>query len=341
MKSRAATIQLSYLGKDISRDIAPYVTGFSYTDNAHGQADDLRIDLEDRDHLWKGDWLPQKGDTVTASILCRECWDGDGSKPVSIPCGTFEIDEVALGIGSGDTVSLKAVSSLTQNSIRKEKKTRAWENASLRQVFSDIATRNGFQLSWQADDVHFVRLDQHGETDLAFMKRVVDEFGLNLKLNDATIIVYAGETYDAKPVSLAIARGQSNIRKADFRSKTTDVYKACEVSYHDPGTKQVKAYTFTPPDAPASGRVLRVNQIVDDIAMAQKKAKAALRRKNQYEVECDITLMGEPRLLAGMNVQVSGFRSFDGVYAVEQVRHEFNRGAGYAASAKTRKVLAW
>ncbi len=342
MKSRAATIQLSYLGRDISRDIAPFVKSFAYTDNAHGKADDLRIDMDDRDHLWKGDWLPGKGDAISASILCLEGWNGPGSIPVSIPCGAFEVDEVEISVGEGDTVSLKAVSSLTQNSIRKEAKTRAWENGSLRQVFADLADFAGFELSWQAGNIQFLRIDQRAETDLAFMKRVADDFGLNLKINDATIIVYAGEKYDAKPASFSLSRGQSNIRTVSLRTRSTDVYKACEVSYHDPKDKQLKTYTFTPPDgAAATSRVLRVNQIAEDVAAAEKKAKAALRKKNQQEVEGDITLMGEPRILAGMNLSLSGFRRFDGVYAVEQVRHGFDRSAGYTTSAKIRKTLTW
>ncbi|QJT10228.1 phage late control D family protein [Oceanidesulfovibrio marinus] len=341
MQSRAATIQLRYLGRDISGDIAPFVKSFAYTDNAHGQADDLRIDMDDRDHLWKGDWLPRKGDTVSASIICLEGWDGPGSSPVSIPCGSFQVDEVEISVGSGDTISLKAVSSMTQNTIRKEVKTRAWENGSLRQVFLDISEQAGFELSWQADDVQFSRLDQRAETDIAFMKRVADEFGLNLKINDATIIVFAGERYDAKPASFSISRGQSNLRTLNLRTKATDVYKACEVSYHDPKDKQLKTYTFTPPDSPAGSRVLRVNQIAEDVAMAEKKAKAALRKKNQQEVEGDVALMGEPRLLAGMNLSLSGFRRFDGIYAVEQVRHGFDRSAGYTTSAKIRKTLTW
>jgi len=343
MKSRAARIQIAYQGADISKDIAPFVRGFSYTDNAHGQADDLRIDMDDRDHLWKGDWLPQKGDTIVASIVCLEEWNGPGSPSVSIPCGTFEVDEVELAVAAqGDTVALKAVSSLTQNSIRKESKSRGWENVSLRQVFSDIASPAGFQLSWQADDVQLLRLDQHAETDLAFMKRVVDEYGLNLKINDATVIVFAGEKYDAHPVSLSFARGQSDLRSASLKTKTIEIYKACEVSYHDPKDKELKTFTYSPPDPPAgSGRILRVNQIADDIAMAERKAKAALRKKNQREVEGDLTLMGEPRLLAGMNIALGGFRLFDGTYAVEQAKHSFTRTGGYSTSVKIRKVLKW
>ncbi len=342
MQSRAATLQLTYAGTDISKDIAPYVTSFSYTDNAHGQADDLQLGLEDRAGLWQGDWLPGKGDTVSASILCS-AWDDPEAKPIALPCGTFEIDEVTLATGaqSGDGVTLKAVSSLVQNSIRKEVKTRAWEFGTLMQVFQDIACQQGFTLVWQADNASFTRLDQRGEADLTFMQRICDDYGLNLKLSDGAIIVFSGAQYDAKAASRAIVRGETGLSSVNLRTKTADIYTSCEVSYHDPKTKTVKSYTYKDPGAPVSGRVLRVNQVVEDIAMAERKAKGMLRKKNQREVEGDLSLMGEPRLLADMNVQLRGFRKFDGVYAVEQATHAHSRTNGYTTAVKIRKVLSW
>ena len=67
--ARYAEVSLIYEGKNISRDIAPYMVSFSYTDNSADKADDISLTLEDRERLWCSDWFPSKGDTIKASII--------------------------------------------------------------------------------------------------------------------------------------------------------------------------------------------------------------------------------------------------------------------------------
>ena len=69
LKKRHTTLQVTYDGTDISRDLAEYLTGFSYLDHSGGKADDLQIIVEDRDRLWSGSWFPTKGAILKASIV--------------------------------------------------------------------------------------------------------------------------------------------------------------------------------------------------------------------------------------------------------------------------------
>ena len=85
MESRRAEVVLEYEGVDISRDIAPFLVGFVYTDNAHGRDDELSVTLEDREGRWRDPWYPEKGRSGPRSWSGT---DGDG-EVLSLPCGLF------------------------------------------------------------------------------------------------------------------------------------------------------------------------------------------------------------------------------------------------------------
>lgn len=67
-QARRASAVISYNGKDISADIAPYLKSLSYRDNLSGEADDLQIVLEDRAGLWQSSWLPEKGASLDVTL---------------------------------------------------------------------------------------------------------------------------------------------------------------------------------------------------------------------------------------------------------------------------------
>lgn len=91
-EARRAEVRIIYEGKDISRDIAPYLISFSYTDNAKDKTDDISLVLEDRGRKWCVDWFPSKGDKIRASIIIHG-WEDD-TRTESLPCGLFEVDQI-------------------------------------------------------------------------------------------------------------------------------------------------------------------------------------------------------------------------------------------------------
>ena len=86
-------LKLNYNSKDISTDIAPYLLSFQFSDKASGEADDIQINLEDRDKLWESEWFPNKGDTIEAFFII-ENWESAGKTEVQL--GVFEIDEIEI-----------------------------------------------------------------------------------------------------------------------------------------------------------------------------------------------------------------------------------------------------
>jgi hypothetical protein len=330
---RRANLCITYEGTDISRDLAPFVTSFACTDNASGQADDLELTLQDRDGKWRGDWLPDKGAEITAEIECQNFIEPD--ETTVYPCGAYTVDELEFS-GPPWKVSLRCVSSSVKKSLRREQKTRGFENTSLQTIAGQIAEANDLGLVYEAEDVSYTRRDQRKESDLEFLSRLADEAGLSLKVAERRIILFSGRQFDAKSPGLTYKPG--DLASWRFSSQAHDVFRACKVSYQDPASKQVLDYLFEPESAPESGQVLQVNKRVESRAKAIELAKAELRKRNSREVTGSLQRMGDPRLFAGNTLSLDGFEAFSGTYFLEKVSHRFGRN-GYTTSADIRKTL--
>ena len=131
---RRAAVTVSIKGHDVTLDLMPYLVSLTYTDKADEELDDLQIVLEDREGIWQGDWLPQTGDVIEASIL-TENWRDIGAVE-ELPCGKFEVDEMELESSAegGDTVTVKAVPAAVKSSLMLQKKTRSWEKTPITTV---------------------------------------------------------------------------------------------------------------------------------------------------------------------------------------------------------------
>ena len=57
--ARRANARVVFNNTDISKEIMPYLKSISYTDNEEDEADDLQIELQDREDVWLGKWLDE------------------------------------------------------------------------------------------------------------------------------------------------------------------------------------------------------------------------------------------------------------------------------------------
>lgn len=338
MKTRSAKMQISIAGADASSEVGSGLINCTWTDQASGKADNLTLTLEDRDKLWQGSWMPDKGDALTASIITSH-WFSPGQQ-LAVPCGNFEIDEVECS-GPPDVVRIKATSTAVSSTLRREKKTKSWENTTLQAVLSDIAGKNGLSPLYEASAITLKRVDQREQSDLAFLSQQAKKYGLNLKVSDTQLILYAGATYDAKSPVATLTRGTTWINTWSFRTQAGDQFKACECTYWDPEAKQEIKQTFSAPNEIGSGQTLKINERLASLAEAKTVAQNRLRQMNKQEVEGAIGMGGHPSLLAGCTVEVSGYGNYDGSYFIEQATHSVSRGQGYTTQISIRKTLSY
>lgn len=335
MNPRRARLQLTYNNVDISTDLQSHLLSWTYTDNLSGQADDLQVTLEDREQLWTGDWVPEKGATLKAKII-RENKKYEGTTEEVDP-GLFEIDEIECN-GPPSTVTIKAISVPESSSLRGEEKNRAWEKSKLSVIADDIAAGAKLKLFYETqDNPEYDRIEQTSESDLVFLSRLCNDAGLALKVSDAQIVIFDEQKYEQQQPITRVKKGEGYIK--DYRGRTllNGVYKSCRVEYHDANKKKKIKYEFTPTNPPKTGRVLVVNERVSSLKEAERLAKKRLRQANKEGTTFSLTLLGDIRFVAGVTINLVGWGVFDGIHIITQATH--SQQGSYETKLELRKCL--
>lgn len=315
------TFKIKYESKDITRAINPYVLSIDYTDNEHGQSDEIVIQLENSDKLWQGNWYPSKGDVLSLEI------GYEGEKLLN--CGAFEIDEIEYS-APPDVITLKAVSTNIKKTLR-ENNSVAYENKTLKQIAQEIADKHDLELVGQIQEVKVQRITQNQERDLTFLKNLAEQYGYIFKIADNKLVFY--ETKKLKNATPNVILTKQDLTSISLREKTHEIYKACEISYHNPESKakitvtvQDKKFTF--------GDVLKISSRCENKEQAVLQAHAALDKKNSSKISGSISLPGSPNLVAGINLELKKTGNFSGKYHITQVKHRITKSSGYTTSGE-------
>lgn len=328
-EARNLEVVINYEGKDISRDIAPYLISFSYTDNDSDKADDIALSLEDRAGKWRNDWFPAKGDKIIASLSAHD-WE-EANKTESLPCGTFEVTQIDYS-GPPSVINIKAVSVPVSKGSSNEKHTKAWENVKLRSIAEDFANKGGLKLYFDVPDSPFYeRKDQVEKSDLEFIKELCAECGAGVKVTADKLVIYDEEANEAREAAGELKFGDRKLINYRFSSKAAGVYKAAHLQYHNAKKNLNIDVTVKADEAEGSERVLELNLKADSIKEAKQIAEKKLKELNDKEVTGQISLMGDFRFSAGNNIEIKDFGSFDGKYCIEKAVHSIS-GSGYTTS---------
>lgn len=322
-------VVVKYENKDITANIAPSLIEVSYTDFMEGESDSVELVLEDVERRWQNAWYPQHGDQVNVQI-------GYEDGPL-LPCGEFEIDEVELD-GPPDVVRIKALAAGVKRSVR-TRNGRAYEGTTLADIAATIARRNKMQLTGKIEQIKISRVTQVYETDLTFLKRVSEEFGYSFSVRGSKLCFFKrSELKEAKP-TLVISR--TDVSSYRFRDKVHGVVASATVSYHDPHSKRTRRRKVNDVKAKTnqhSADELKINVRAENDQHARLKADAALDRANEDQTGASLTMFGNVMLMAGVNVQLSGFGRMDGKYTITQSRHRFSRSSGYSTEVELKRV---
>lgn len=355
MRARRAWLKLLYDSADISADVAPFLRSATFTDNFNS-ADDLQITLADAEGLWRGDWFPAKGARLTATIFVSD-WNAPGDA-ARLYCGVFFVDEVTAQ-GPEATVTVKARSVMVTDAngpgagIQKQLKTRAWENTTLKTIAAQIAVEAGLKLHFQlSEDISYGRRDQLERSDLGFLEWLGDEGGFCVKVSGEKLIVCSrGDLEAGAPVgtvqrrgprkktafkTLSGATGMSEVSSWSFSSSAGTQYKNCTVSWYDAAKKATYRATAST-DAVDSGQSLTLSERAESPADAQRIAAARLKRANLSAVRGTLTMMGDVRMAAGVNITVEGFGVFDGRFFIDSAVHSVDGGGGYKTTIQVHR----
>jgi phage protein D len=331
---RRTHIQLIYEGTDISKDIAPYLLSFDYTDKSGGESDDIQIMLEDRDKLWHDPWYPEKAAKITASIITENWSAPDESK--TLYCGSFEVDEIEVS-ESPLQVTIKATAAPRSSNMRNESKNRNWEDYKLSGIAGDIAANAGLIIEYlTSKDPQYDTRHQTEQDDLSFLQKLCLDAALSLKVTDTKIVIFDEVEYEGHAAVSTITRGDSRILSMNIKTKLADTYKSAKVKYKDTEKDVTHISLIDDGGVQESGQALQVIQRVRSKGEAEELAKSKLHEANKREVTGSFTLAGDLGLVGGVNVDVKGYGKFDGTYFVESAKHSYGDN-GYTTQIEIRE----
>lgn len=306
---------LFYENKDITKDVSPYVLSIEYNDNEHGESDEVQITFEDAEKLWQSVWIPAKGDSIRLHM-------GYENEKL-LNCGIFQIDESEFE-SPPDILIIKGLSTGIKESFRQNNST-GHENKYLKQVVLEYAKKHNLTLIGEIEDIHIDRISQNKETDLKFLTKLAEQYGYIFKIAENKLIFYQVQKLkDAKP---NIILYKSDLTRVNLSEKTSRLYKAVQVSYFNPKTKKTVKTTVRNENV-KKGDTLKITTRTTDKKQALTIAKAALKRSNN-KISGSIELIGNPNLVAGINIELKDLGYFSGKYHIIRVMHRFDRISGY------------
>jgi phage protein D len=319
------TYKIIYNGKDITRDISDHITSITYTDKVEGESDEIEIELEDRDGMWQNDWFPAKGDTIEVQLI---------NNGLILSCGKFTLDEKKLSSGrsNGDVFQMSGLAASITKKLRTKRST-PHENKTLRQIAQAVADRHGLKVQGTIPDIRFSRITQNRETDLSFLNRIAEEYGLLFSIRDSMLVFQDKVELENKKHILSLDK--TEVSDYEFTDKTENTYKDAKVSYHNPEKNEYISYDD---DGDGGTDTLTVYTKVENQQHAERKAKAALHNKNTRTQTCSVSCPGNVLLLSGVNVELTGFGKFSCIGHVTESKHSISRSDGYTVSFEAKKV---
>lgn len=329
MDPRKATVSLLYNGVGATKQISDYLSAFTYTDNASGAADTISITVNDPKKKWIGSYFPRHGDRLQPTIILQN-WQKSGTK--KYPCGYFTLDTFGFN-GNPIKANIEAIALPAMTSFKTKKRTQTYEMATLATIGRIIAQRAGVALYFEGADIQIEKVEQNKEDDCEFYTKLVERYGLALKIYNKKLVVFSEAKYEGRGAKAVLT-------PADFEpgwswdTKLEGTYTGVSYEY----TNSDKNQTFYVSAGGSDERLLEVNEAAANLTEATAIALSALNNANKDKTTMSITMMARPGLIATDCVYIRGLGCLNGKYYIESIKHSI--GSGYKMNLELRKVQA-
>jgi phage protein D len=338
------TFSISAAGKDISGDVSARLVSIEISDTVDETSDDMTIVLEDTAGTLA---IPSSGATLDVSIG----YDGRNTR-----LGSFVVDEVSVA-GPPDLVTIRA-SSTPFVSDRKgggsaefnSRKSRSFEGKTIGDIVSTVARECGLTpvVDQSLKDVSIPHIAQVSETDANLLLRIARRYGAILKPAAGRLVLAleaGGQTTSGKPLEISLMPSDVSTYRFKLGGKMQGVtkVKAKVHSYSTGESEEVEVDVdkdggqFLAPEGQTGEQVDAFYEklLADsggDIETTKQTAKSTAKRIARSKKQCDLTMLGNVSLVAGMHVNLTGFRQGNsGRYKVLTVRQSLSR-SGWTTS---------
>lgn len=343
---------LSYEGKNITQDVKPFLLDLTYTDYLAGQSDEIDLTFEDREQKWINSWFPTQGDKLTLAL---------GYKGQALtPLGSFEITEVEweYNVMNGSLVSVKALSAGISKASRTVQP-KAYENTTLAKLVEMVAQRLKLNVTGTINNVPIKRITQYQERDVEFLTRLASEYHHSFKIEGNTLIFTTMESLkqrqsvqDLDLTQVTSIRLKDNVKDTakkvevkGFNSQKKKVIKSEKQVDDSKGQKSKNAQQKSNNKSqdqskhkPKLSNTLKIVTRGESQEQIDARAKSAQQQQEDEQQAGNISLIGNPKLVAGNTINLTNMGVFTGKYLIKSARHHLSRTQGYSTEIEIRMV---
>ncbi|SMC43318.1 hypothetical protein SAMN06297251_102154 [Fulvimarina manganoxydans] len=219
----------------------------------------------------------------------------------------------------------------------KQNKERHWDQKSVKDIVSQVASENGLQpvIDDEAGSHVYEWFAQQGESDIHFVERLADRHGAIVSVKDGKLI-FASKASGKSPSGSALTPvivTPSILQPGSARVRFSDrtQYKAVKASYTD--RKKAKKLDVEEQSDPEGAAVYRLNEQFADEAEAKRAAKAKAGDLLRRQATFSCTIVGNPAARAGAPLTFAGCRpGVDGLpFIIATANHDYSK-SGYTTS---------
>jgi phage protein D len=328
--ARQGKIIVNWNGKNITEDIARFVSSVSYSDKEEAESDEIILVLDDGEGLWSGDWYPEEGDTVELLM---------GYPDKLMNCGLFQVDEITIS-GKPDQIEIRAIAAGITKALR-TRNSKAFEEQTLRQIALFFCNKHGLQLVDETgsmlSQINMERKTQEEKTDLAFLTELATEFGFIFSIRGNKLVFTSYFNLDNTDSIKSIDKNQ--LSNYSIKEKTYDTYASGLISQRDAKTGKVVKWQATEVlETKVTDQELFKGR-VENKQQAEAKVKGGLWNKNRFKQAGNLNNMpGDPELVSGVNFDLTGCGNLSGKYHITVSNHNLSGGGAYTTSLEIRKT---
>ncbi len=323
------TVEISIAGKNVTGDVSSFLSKITYTDKVDAESDDISLMFEDTAGKWQSAWYPEQGDTLTVKM---------GNAGNMLDCGLFEIDEIEYEFPP-DMLAVKAIAASASKGLR-TKNSKAFEKQSLQEIAQYFADKHGLKLVGKVSslqEIEIGRKTQDRQTDLSFLAKLAREYGILFSIRGNQLVFMELEELEKQASILIIDKTQMN--KGRFRDKTSEVYKGATVTVRNAKENSVSKWSIEASKETDKKDVISVNEKAENDAQAQARAKGALKDANKEKITGSFSTVGNAKLVAGTNIDLTGVGKYSGKWHVVSSTHSVEPSGGYTTDVSIRKIV--
>lgn len=334
---QAPDFQLFYEKSNITEEIKPCLIDLNYTDYLADQSDELSVTFEDIAGKWIRNWFPTQGDKLKLLLGYK------GEALVNL--GEFEIDDIEYAYDkfSGSVVSLKALSTEISKASR-TLKPKAYENTTLAEIVRKVAKNLKLKVTGTVANIPIKRVTQYQERDVEFLTRLAHEYNHSFKIVGKTLVFTTMKSLEERRAVAVV--DFADVISIRLRDRIKEAVKKVEVRGFDNKAKKVikseksiKNKRSSKKQAKDSNAdTLKIVTRGESAEQIKARTEAALAQHTDEQQAGNLTVIGNPKLVAGNTLMLTNMGMFSGKYLIKSARHSYNKNQGYITDLEIRML---